>query len=218
RDHGRGASPRDPGGGIRPPAGQESRRGPGRGFQGTGRHAHAIAPDAARRAQTGRRRRRTGHRVLPSFALQISKENVVIEFLRGKLSVKTATRLVVEVGGGVGFGVDVSLRTAERVGNPGDAVQILTYLHVREEALDLYGFADAAERALFLKLLGVSGVGPRLALRILSAVSPQKLADMILHGDVRGLTAMKGVGKKTAEVLIASLRSGLSKLDLPRDA
>jgi Holliday junction DNA helicase RuvA len=60
-------------------------------------------------------------------------------------------------------------------------------------------------------------VGPRLALRILSAVSPQRLADMILHGDVRSLTALKGVGKKTAEVLVASLRSGLSKLDLPRD-
>lgn len=139
----------------------------------------------------------------------------MIESLRGRLAAKQATRLVIDVGG-VAFGIDVSLRTAERVGNPGDTVQILTYLHVREEALDLYGFADAAERALFLKLLGVSGVGPRLALRILSAVSPQKLADMILHGDVRGLTALKGVGKKTAEVLIASLRSGMAKLDLPR--
>jgi Holliday junction DNA helicase RuvA len=143
----------------------------------------------------------------------------VIEFLRGRLAEKHATRLVIEVGhgGGVAFGVDVSLRTAERAGNPGDAVQILTYLHVREEALDLYGFTDAAERALFLKLLGVSGVGPKLALRILSAVSPQRLADMILHGDVRGLTALKGVGKKTAEVLIASLRASMSKLDLARD-
>jgi Holliday junction DNA helicase RuvA len=146
----------------------------------------------------------------------------VIEFLRGRLAAKMATRLVIDVGGaggvgGVAFGVDVSLRTAERAGNPGDTVEILTYLHVREEALDLYGFTDAAERTLFLKLLGVSGVGPKLALRILSAVSPQKLAEMILHGDVRGLTALKGVGKKTAEVLIASLRSGLSKLDLPRD-
>lgn len=141
----------------------------------------------------------------------------MIEFLRGRLAAKMATRLVIEVGGGVGFGVDVSLRTAEKAGNPGDQVEILTYLHVREEALDLYGFSDAAERALFLKLLGVSGVGPKLALRILSAVSPQKLADMILHGDVHGLTALKGVGKKTAEVLIASLRSGMSKLDLPHD-
>lgn len=141
----------------------------------------------------------------------------MIEFLRGRLAQKHATRLVIEVGG-VAFGVDVSLRTGERAGNPGDTVEILTYLHVREEALDLYGFADATERTLFLKLLGVSGVGPKLALRILSAVNPQKLADMILHGDVRGLTALKGVGKKTAEVLIASLRSGLSKLDLPQSA
>ena len=77
--------------------------------------------------------------------------------------------------------------------------------------------AIAGDASLFRKLLGVSGVGPRLALRILSAVSPQKLADMILHGDVRGLTALRGVGKKTAEVLIASLRSGMSRLDLPRD-
>jgi Holliday junction DNA helicase RuvA len=127
----------------------------------------------------------------------------VIEFLRGRLVAKSATRLVVDVGGagGIGFGMDVSLRAADRAGNPGDTIEILTYLHVREEALDLYGFTDAAERALFLKLLG-----------------PQKLADMILHGDVASLTALKGVGKKTAEVLIASLRSGLSKLDLPRDA
>ncbi len=147
----------------------------------------------------------------------------MIEFLRGKLVAKHATRLVIDVGGegegggGVAFGVDVSLRTAERAGAPGDTVQILTYLHVREEALDLYGFTDAAERALFLKLLGVSGVGPKLALRILSAVSPQRLADMILHGDVRSLTALKGVGKKTAEVLIASLRASMSKLDIPRE-
>jgi Holliday junction DNA helicase RuvA len=94
---------------------------------------------------------------------------------------------------------------------------MLAYLHVREEALDLYGFSDAAEKALFLKLLSVSGVGPRLALRILSAVSPAQLAASILQGDVRGLTALKGVGKKTAEVLIASLRTSVSKLGLPSE-
>ncbi|MCD6023842.1 MAG: Holliday junction helicase RuvA [Fibrobacteria bacterium] len=140
----------------------------------------------------------------------------MIEFLNGRLAAKQATRLVIDVGG-VAFGLDVSLRASEKAGNPGDTVQVLTYLHVREEALDLYGFVDAAERALFLKLIGVSGVGPRLALRILSAVSPQQLANMILHSDVRNLTALKGVGKKTAEVLIASLRASMSKLDLPTD-
>lgn len=140
----------------------------------------------------------------------------MIEFLTGRLASKQATRLVIDVGG-VAFGLDVSLRASEKAGNVGDTVQVLTYLHVREEALDLYGFTDAAERALFLKLLSVSGVGPRLALRILSAVSPQQLANMILHGDVKSLTALKGVGKKTAEVLIASLRTSMSKMDLPSE-
>ena len=138
----------------------------------------------------------------------------MIEFLRGRLAQRQPARLVIDVGG-VGMGVDVSLRTAERFPREGETVEILTYLHVREESLDLYGFQDLAEKALFLKLLGVSGIGPRLALRILSAVAPQELARMILAGDIRGLTALKGIGKKTAEVMVASLRTSIAKLDLP---
>jgi holliday junction DNA helicase RuvA len=138
----------------------------------------------------------------------------MIEFLRGRLDHRQPTRLVIDVGG-VGMGVDVSLRTAEKYPTVGETVRILTYLHVREESLDLYGFQDLAEKALFLKLLSVSGIGPRLALRILSAVPPQQLAQMILAGDIRGLTALKGIGKKTAEVMVASLRSSMAKLDLP---
>jgi Holliday junction DNA helicase RuvA len=138
----------------------------------------------------------------------------MIEFLRGRLDQRQPTRLVIDVGG-VGMGVDVSLRTAEKYPAIGETVRILTYLHVREESLDLYGFQDLAEKALFLKLLSVSGIGPRLALRILSAVPPQQLAQMILAGDIRGLTALKGIGKKTAEVMVASLRSSMAKLDLP---
>lgn len=138
----------------------------------------------------------------------------MIEFLRGRLAQRQPARLVIDVGG-VGMGVDVSLRTAEKYPREGETVEILTYLHVREESLDLYGFQDTAEKTLFLKLLGVSGIGPRLALRILSAVPPQQLAQMILAGDIRGLTALKGVGKKTAEVMVASLRASMAKLDLP---
>lgn len=138
----------------------------------------------------------------------------MIEFLRGRLAQRQLARLVIDVGG-VGMGVDVSLRTAEKFPTEGETVQILTYLHVREESLDLYGFQDLAEKALFLKLLSVSGIGPRLALRILSAVPPQQLAQMILAGDIRGLTALKGIGKKTAEVMVASLKSSMAKLDLP---
>jgi Holliday junction DNA helicase RuvA len=140
----------------------------------------------------------------------------MIEFLHGLIAVKQPTRLVIDIGG-VGFGVDVSLRTSEKAGSVGEPVELLTHLHVREEALDLYGFHDAAEKALFLKLIGVSGIGPRLALRILSAVTAQQLAGFIRDGDVRSLTTLKGVGKKTAEVLIASLRTAVSKLDLSAD-
>jgi Holliday junction DNA helicase RuvA len=90
----------------------------------------------------------------------------MIEFLRGRLAQKQAARLVIDVGG-VGMGVDVSLRTAESMPAEGETVNLLTYLHVREESLELYGFQDEIERTLFLKLLGVSGIGPRLGLLIL---------------------------------------------------
>ena len=86
----------------------------------------------------------------------------MIEFLRGRIASKEPARLVIDVGG-VGLGVDVSLRTSEKVGVEGDPIELMTHMHVREEALELYGFHDGAEKALFLKLLSVSGIGPRLA-------------------------------------------------------
>lgn len=137
----------------------------------------------------------------------------MIEFLRGRLAHKQPARLVIDVGG-VGFGVDVSLRTAEAFPKEGETVELLTYLHVKEEILELYGFKEEVERILFHKLLGVSGIGPRLALRILSALPPWQLSRMIVEGDIRSLTALKGIGKKTAEVMVASLRASLAKLDL----
>jgi Holliday junction DNA helicase RuvA len=137
----------------------------------------------------------------------------MIEFLRGRLAQKQPARLVIDVGG-VGLGVDVSLRTAEAYPKEGESVELLTYLHVREESLELYGFKEEVERTLFHKLLGVSGIGPRLALRILSSLPPWQLARMIVEGDVRSLTALKGIGKKTAEVMVASLRTSLAKMDL----
>jgi Holliday junction DNA helicase RuvA len=137
----------------------------------------------------------------------------MVEFLRGRLAQRSPARLVIDVGG-VGFGVDVSLRTAEAYPREGETVDILTWLHVKEELLELYGFREPVERAVFLKLIGVSGIGPRMALRILSAITPQQLAQMIIGGDIRGLTALKGVGKKTAEVMVATLRASMAKLDL----
>lgn len=137
----------------------------------------------------------------------------MIEFLEGLLAQKYPARLVVQVAG-IGFGVDVTLRTAEAAPAAGETVRLLTYLHVKEDLLELYGFLEAQEREVFLRLLGVSGIGPKLALRVLSSASPAQLARLILAGDVRGLMALKGIGKKTAEVMIASLRTAMQKLDL----
>jgi Holliday junction DNA helicase RuvA len=111
------------------------------------------------------------------------------------------------------MGVEVTLSTAERNRELGQTVRLLTWLHVKEEILELYGFADAMERSLFLKLIKVSGIGPRMALRLLSSTSPTRLGDMILNSDVRGLSSLKGIGKKTAEVMIASLRTSVGKMD-----
>ncbi len=136
----------------------------------------------------------------------------MIEFLHGTLSARLPARLIISVGG-VGFGVDVSLRTSEKYTRVGEPIEMLTYLHVKEDLLELYGFSDAGEREIFMKLLDVSGIGPRLALRILSATTPSQLADLILKGNVSGLMALKGIGKKTAEVMIASLRNAMGKMD-----
>jgi len=136
----------------------------------------------------------------------------MIEYLRGRLTHKQPTHLVLDVGG-VGYGVDVTLRAAEAAGVVGETLQIPTWLHVKEELQELYGFADELEKQVFLKLISVSGIGPRMGLRMLSSATPKHLADLILSGDVRGLSGIKGIGKKTAEVLIATLRNSMAKMD-----
>ncbi len=136
----------------------------------------------------------------------------MIESLQGKIISKSATHLVLDVGG-VGYGVDVSLRTSAALEIGESTQRINTYLNVREDALELFGFIEESERQVFLKLISVSGIGPRVALRILSEVSPQELVDFIVNGQVQRLTSLKGIGKKTAEVMIASLKGPLSKLE-----
>lgn len=140
----------------------------------------------------------------------------MIEFLRGRLVQKQPTRLLIDVNG-VGYGVDVTLRAAEGAGQPGETITLITWLHVKEELLELYGFADETERAVFLKLISVSGIGPRMGLRMLSTTTPKRIAELVVAGDVKGLSAIKGIGKKTAEVLIASLRTAFSKMEFAAD-
>jgi holliday junction DNA helicase RuvA len=135
----------------------------------------------------------------------------MIEHLKGTLTSKTATFVVVEVGG-LGFGVAISLNTWEKLSEVGCEVRLLTHLHVREDRLELFGFVDPQERELFRLLIGVSGIGTHLAQTILSGMSLEGLQDAVFHGRVDELIAVKGIGRKTAERMVLELRD---KVRLP---
>jgi len=136
----------------------------------------------------------------------------MIAHVRGTLLEKHPTRLVIDVGG-VGLEVLVSLPTVQVVGKVGDPVSLHTVLVVREDALTLYGFAEAQERALFLKLLTVSGIGPKIALGALSGPSVPELVTAIRDGNLALLTRLPGIGKKTAERMSVELRDGLLEFE-----
>ncbi len=129
----------------------------------------------------------------------------MIAQLAGSLAYKSPEQLVVDVHG-VGYQVLVSLNSFYRLPEPGDSVRLLIHTHVREDALQLYGFIDRQEKDLFLLLNSVSGIGPRLALNILSGTPTAELLDALETGDLVRLVAIPGVGKKTAERLVLELR------------
>jgi len=136
----------------------------------------------------------------------------MISHLKGILYRKSPTEIVVDVNG-VGYAVSIPLSTYEKLGETGAAVTILTYTHVREDILQLYGFATEAEREIFRLLISVSGIGPKIAQGILSGVQPNELQNLIAQANVSALTAIPGVGRKTAERLIVELRDKIAKLD-----
>lgn len=134
----------------------------------------------------------------------------MIAALTGRLEGRSTDSVVINVAG-VSFLVRVPASTARECGNIGDTLALYTHLYVREDALNLYGFRSAAERDFFERLLGVSGVGPKVALSLLSALPPADLEQAIAAGNVESLTRIPGVGKKTAARLILELKG---KLDL----
>ncbi|CAA9533934.1 MAG: RuvA, partial [uncultured Thermoleophilia bacterium] len=134
----------------------------------------------------------------------------MIAQVTGRVVGRGGDGVVLEVGG-VGLEV-VATRGAEAVARPGTTVTLQTHLHVREDALQLFGFADVGERRLFRLLLGVSGVGPRLALAVVSAYPPDQLARAIVASDVALLSSVSGVGKRTAERICLDLRERIAKL------
>lgn len=133
----------------------------------------------------------------------------MITFIEGLLVEKDPTRVVVNVQG-VGYEVFIPLSSYDRLPAPGEAVRIQTYDHVREDTHALYGFMTVEERRLFLLLMGVSGIGPRLALTALSGLSVRDLKAAVAQGDVKRLSSVSGIGKKTAERMVVELRDKLT--------
>ena len=133
----------------------------------------------------------------------------MIAFLKGTLAGKTATTAYIEVNG-VGFAVGMSQASLSKLPELGGPVQVHTYLQVREDEMSLYGFLSLEEQALFEQLIGVSGIGPKVALAALSAFpSPQALASAIAAQDVAAVQRIPGVGKKTASRIILELKGSL---------
>ncbi len=129
----------------------------------------------------------------------------MIASLKGFLQYKSHSRLIVEVAG-VGYDIAFCRAGLSRLPEIGGEVFLHIYTHVREDAISLYGFLEAEARELFVVLLGVSGVGPKLALNILSAAAPAELARAIMSDDLAALVKLPGVGKKTAERLCLELK------------
>lgn len=130
----------------------------------------------------------------------------MIAYLHGILAEALPTHCVVDVAG-VGYEVLIPLSTFDKLPGPGGEVQLLTHLAVREDAHTLYGFASAEERDLFRLLVNhVSGVGPKLALAVLSGSTPVDFKGAVVEGDIATLSRIKGLGKKTAERIVVELR------------
>ena len=133
----------------------------------------------------------------------------MIYSVRGEL-IHTEPSLAVVECAGVGYACRTTMNTLKQIGSSGE-VKLFTYLHVREDAVDLFGFADTAELACFKQLLSVSGVGPKAALSILSELSPSKLALCITTGDSKTLTRCPGIGAKTAQRIVLELKDKVAK-------
>ncbi len=139
-------------------------------------------------------------------------DKAMIAFVRGQFAVKTPARVVVDVNG-VGYELQISLNTYSFISNK-DSGQLFTYLHITENAQTLFGFAEMAEKEMFLNLISVSGVGAATARMMLSGMRPDEIARAIVQGNTRQLEGIKGIGKKSAERLIVELRDKLGKQSL----
>ncbi|MEA2222850.1 MAG: holliday junction helicase RuvA [Solirubrobacteraceae bacterium] len=140
----------------------------------------------------------------------------MIALVRGEVAVRRADHVVV-LAGGVGYRLAVSAETLRQVPGLGKPVTLHSHLVVRDDALALYGFATEEERDLFLALIGVQSVGPKVALAVLSGGTPRELVKALACGDVARLQAVPGIGKRTAERIIVELREKVGGGQVPED-
>lgn len=140
----------------------------------------------------------------------------MIAHLRGRILRKGPGEAVLDVAG-VGYRLAIPVTTFYKLGDIGAEAQLLTHTHVREDTLALFGFASPEEQTLFELLIGVAGVGPRLALNILSGIDTPDLVQALRAGDVVRLTRIPGVGKKTAERLVVELKDRALKLSFAKE-
>ncbi|MBI5509329.1 MAG: Holliday junction branch migration protein RuvA [Deltaproteobacteria bacterium] len=132
----------------------------------------------------------------------------MIASLQGRILAKQTSGAIIECGG-VGYGVSMSLASLSKLGSEGSDARLYVHTHVAQDVLRLYGFVDPAEKETFEVLIATTGVGPKLALAILSAVSPEDLAAAVATGDKAALTRIPGIGNKTAERLLVELKHRL---------
>jgi len=137
----------------------------------------------------------------------------MIEYIKGKLNFKDSESAIIDCGG-VGYYISISYNTYQDLPDVGDTSKLLIHLIHREDTMELYGFSSEFERQLFRKLINVSRIGPKLAIAILSGSSPDRLSSAIELGDVKTISKIPRVGKKTAERIVMELRG---KLDIPTE-
>ena len=143
----------------------------------------------------------------------------MIVSIRGKLTRKMPEEIIIETGG-LGYVCFISNNTYDNLPKPGEEVSLLTYFHVTENNQQLFAFSEITERELFLMLIGVSGIGPKTAIVLLSAVSPDEFKRRLIASEVGMLTALPGIGPKTARRIIVELKDKfvkLSKDELPKE-
>ena len=129
----------------------------------------------------------------------------MIDSVKGTIAIKDPTYVVIDLNG-LRLKITISVATFEKLPSKSSSVDLLTYLHVREDILNLYGFYSEEERDIFIKLINVSGIGPRSAITILSGATPKDFKNRIISEDVKSLTVIPGIGPKTAKRIILELK------------